>query len=77
MVNIKRPKHNFTERDARRILKAPWTKDDPIFIPHRYRIQFHYIFIEFLRTGARLGTFFTGGLRYKVRFFQLTYGQHG
>ena len=69
VANIKRPKHNFTERDARRILKTPWTKDDPIFIPHRYRLQFHYIFIEFLRTGARLGAFFTGGLRYEVRFF--------
>jgi hypothetical protein len=61
-------KHLFTERDARRILKALWTKDDPIFIPHRYRIQFHYIFLEYLRTGARLGAFFSGGLRYNVHF---------
>ena len=25
VVNVTRPKHNFTERDARRILKTPWT----------------------------------------------------
>jgi len=74
VVNIKRAKHLFTERDARRLLKAPWTEDDPIFIPQRYQVQFNFIFLEFCWTGARLGAFFTGGLRYKVG---LAYEQDG
>jgi hypothetical protein len=65
---INRLKQNFTERDAHRVLKCPWTQDLPIFLPYRYRIQFHYILLEYCRTGARLNAFFTGGLRYEVRF---------
>lgn len=41
-----------------------WTKDDLIFTPERYRIQFTFIIRVFCWTGARLGAFFTGGLRY-------------
>jgi hypothetical protein len=66
VVHIEKLKHLFIKRDARRVLRTPWTEDDPIFIPQRYRIQFHYIFLEFRRTGARLSAFFTGGLRYRV-----------
>ena len=78
MVNIRRPKHLFTKRDVYRLLQTPWTQDDPIFIPERYRIQFTFIFLEFCWTGARLGAFFDGGLRYKVCFFlELAYGQDG
>jgi len=68
---VRRPKHLFTERDARRLLRTPWTEDDPIFIPERYRIQFHYIFLEFCWTGARLGAFFTDGLHYRVSLLKL------
>ncbi|MCJ1474750.1 hypothetical protein MMC13_003410 [Lambiella insularis] len=52
VVNKHRPKHNFTSKDLTRVLLALWTRDDLIFIPERYR------------TGARLGAFFTNGLRY-------------
>jgi hypothetical protein len=47
VVYVKRPKHLFTKRDARRVLRTPWIEDDPIFIPQRYRVQFHYISLEF------------------------------
>jgi hypothetical protein len=71
VVNIRRPKHLFTERDLNRLLRTPWTEDDPIFIPQRYRIQFHYIFLEYCWTGARVFAFFTGGLRYGIYYCQL------
>jgi len=61
VVNIRRPKHLFTERDARRLLKTPWTQDDSTFITERYRIQFNFIFLEFCWTGARLGCIFHWG----------------
>jgi len=70
VVNVHGPKHLFTERDARRILKALRTKGDPTSFPHRYRIRFHYIFLEYLRTGARLG------LSYKVRFSRPVYNEN-
>ena len=41
-------------------------KQTGVFVPQRYRIQFHYIFLEYCWTGARLFAFFTGGLRYRV-----------
>jgi hypothetical protein len=75
IVNVYRPKHLCTERDARRILKVFWTKDDPIFIPHRYRIQFYYIFLEYLRTKAQLSTFFIGDFRYEIRFSRPVYNE--
>jgi len=71
VVHIEKPKHLFTKRDARRVLRTPWTEDDPIFIPQCYRVQFHYIFLEFCWTGARLSAFFTGGLRNRVGLLQL------
>lgn len=77
VVNIRRPKYPFTERDARRLLKTPWTQDDPIFIPERYRIQFNFIFLEFCWTGARLGAFFTGGFATRYVFLRLAYEQVG
>ena len=66
MVNIKRPKHNFSVADLKRVLVTLWTKDDLIFIPERYRLQFTFIFRVYCWTGARLGAIFTGGLRYGV-----------
>ena len=42
-----------------------WTKDDLIFIPERYRIQFTFIIRVYCWTGARLSAFFTDGLRYR------------
>ena len=78
MVNIKRPKHLFTERNLHRLLQTAWTQDDLIFVAERCRIQFTFTFLEFCWTGARLGAFFDGGLRYKVCFFlELAYGQDG
>jgi len=43
-----------------------WAKDDIHYIPERYRVQSTWISGTFCSTGARLGAFFTGGLRYKV-----------
>jgi hypothetical protein len=58
MVNIKRPKHNFSVVDLTRVLVTLWTKDDLIFISERYRLQFTFIFRVYCWTGARLGAFF-------------------
>jgi len=66
VVNKRREKHLFTLRDLTRILLAPWTRDDLIFIHERSRIQFTLIFRMYCWTGARLGAFFTGGLCYQV-----------
>ena len=59
------PENNFGPNDLTRILIALWTKDDLIFIPERYRIQFTFIINVYCWTGARLGAFFTGGLHYE------------
>lgn len=58
-------KHNFTVVDLVRVLKTLWTKDDLMFIPERYRIQFTFALRIYCWTGARLDTFFKGGLRYR------------
>ena len=65
MVNKRRQKHNFQPRDLVRILLTLWTKDDLIYVPERYRIQFTFIVRVYCWTGARLGAFFTDGLRYR------------
>ena len=64
-MNKRLPKHNFTSRDLNRILLALWAQDDLIFIHERYRIQFTFIIRVYYWRGARLGAFFTGGLRYR------------
>jgi hypothetical protein len=68
VVKKHRPKHNFTARDLTRVLLTLWTRDDLIFIPERYRVQTTFIIHVYCWTGARIGAFFTDGLRYKVRF---------
>lgn len=60
------PKHNFADRDLSRVLLALWTHDDLLFIHERYRVQVTFIIHVYCWTGARLGAFFTGGLRYQV-----------
>lgn len=60
VVNKRRPKYNFAPREL-----TLWTKDDLIFIPERYRIQFTFIIRVYCWTGARLSAFFTDGLRYR------------
>ena len=65
VINKRKPKHNFSERDLTRILISLWTQDDLIFIPERYRIQFTFIIKVYCWTGARLGALFTNGLRYR------------
>lgn len=54
-------------RDLTRVLLALWTYDDQIFILERYRVQTTFIIHVYCWTGARIGEFFTDGLRYKVR----------
>lgn len=59
------PKHNFTAADPTRIMMIAWTNDDLIFTPERYRVQFTFIMRVFCWTGARIGAFFTNGVRYR------------
>ena len=67
VCNQHREKNNFNNEDATRLLRTVWTKDDLIYIPERYRIQFTFIFNVYCWTGARVGAFFTGeGLCYRV-----------
>jgi len=68
VVNASKPKYNFGVDDLDRILITLWTTDDLSFLHERYRLQFTYIIREFCWTGARIGAFFTGGLRYQVSF---------
>jgi hypothetical protein len=35
VVNIKKPKYLFIERDLRHLLQTAWTQDDAIFVPER------------------------------------------
>lgn len=65
LVNKRRPKHNFTATDLTRIRITPWTKDDLVFTPERYRIQFTFIIGVYYWTGARINAFFKNGLRYR------------
>lgn len=71
---IRKPKYNFKLRDFERAILAFWTTDDPFFMSGRYRVQFHFITLQFLCTGARISSFTPAspdkvgrGLRYKVR----------
>jgi hypothetical protein len=66
VVNIKKPKYNFTATTLTKVLVTLWTKDDLIFIPERYRLQYTFILRVYCWTGARLSAFFTGGFRYGV-----------
>jgi Protein of unknown function (DUF3435) len=65
VVNKRLPKHNFISSDLTRILLTLWTKDDLVFISDRHWIQFTFIIRVYCWTGARLGAFFTDGLRYR------------
>ncbi|KAI9767321.1 MAG: hypothetical protein M1840_005730 [Geoglossum simile] len=67
IVNKRKPKHLFGKEDLTEILLTLWTKDDLIFIHERNKVQFTFIFHVYCWTGARLGAFFTGSLRYKVK----------
>ncbi|KAE8361714.1 hypothetical protein BDV27DRAFT_166718 [Aspergillus caelatus] len=69
---IKRPKHTFKLSSFERAMTAFWTTDDPFFMHGRYRVQFHFITLQFLCTGARVSSFTPAsaervgrGLRYK------------
>ncbi|KAK6810460.1 hypothetical protein RU639_013781 [Aspergillus parasiticus] len=69
---IKRPKHTFKLSSFERAMIAFWATDDPFFMPGRYRVQFHFITLQFLCTGARVSSFTPAsadragrGLRYK------------
>jgi hypothetical protein len=58
VVNKTRPKHNFRDRDLTRLLVTPWTANDLIFIPERYRVQFTFIVRVYCWIGARIGALF-------------------
>jgi len=77
VVNVTRPKHNFIERDARRILKTPWTQNDPIFIPYRYWLQFHYIFYQILKDWSAAKCIFYWGASLQGTLSQLAYDEDG
>jgi hypothetical protein len=62
VVDLRRPKHNFTDRDVSRILKAVWAKDDASYIHERDRIEFNMLVILYMSTGARYMAFFTRGV---------------
>ena len=66
VVNIKKPKYNFTVTTLTKVLVTLWTKDDLVFIPERYRLQDTFILRVYCWAGARLSAFFTGGFRYGV-----------
>ena len=68
VVNIQRSKHLFARCDLARVLRTLWTQDDLIFIHERYHVQFTLVFRMYCWTGARLGAFFTEGLRYGVSY---------
>ena len=68
VVNIRKPKYNFTATTLTKVLVNLWTKDDLIFIPERYRLRYTFILRVYCWTGARLGAFFTGGFRYGGEF---------
>src|SRR2546423_1361694 len=68
VVNIKKPKYNFTVTTLTKVLVTLWTKDDLIFIPERYRLQYTFILRVYCWTGARLSAFLTGGFRYGGEF---------
>lgn len=65
VINKRKLKHKFEEPDLIRVWITLWTKDDLIFISERCRIPFRIITKVFYWTGARLGAFFTDGLRYR------------
>ncbi|KAB8208293.1 hypothetical protein BDV34DRAFT_233473 [Aspergillus parasiticus] len=75
LSTITKPKYNFQLRDFERAIIAFWTINDPFFISGQYRVEFHFITIQFLCTGARVSSFTPAsekkkeddrrGLRYK------------
>lgn len=74
LSTITKPKYNFQLRDFERAIVVLWTIDDPFFISGRYRVEFHFITLQFLCTGSRVSSFTPAstkkkddgrGLRYK------------
>jgi hypothetical protein len=43
VVNIKKPKYNFTVTILTKVLATLWAKDDLIFISERYQLQYTFI----------------------------------
>ena len=68
-VSKTRAKHNFSKHDLERILVTLWAFDDTTFIHERARSQTTLVLDLYCWTGARIGAFFTGGLRYQVRAY--------
>lgn len=64
--DVRKDKNLFSVADLRNVLVALWTQDDQTFIPERYRIQVTFLLRVFCWTGARVGAFFKGGLRWRV-----------
>ncbi|EAW09702.1 uncharacterized protein ACLA_039170 [Aspergillus clavatus NRRL 1] len=70
---IKKPRYNFQLKSFERAIVAFWGTDDAFFMPGRYRVQFHFITLQFLCSAARVSALtpasedkFERGLRYKM-----------
>ena len=68
VVNTKKPKYNFAAATLTKVLITLWTKNDLVFFPERYGLQYTFILRVYCWNGARLGAFFTEAFRYGVSF---------
>jgi len=73
IVNKKKPKHLFGEKELVHFTNTLWTVDDAQFTHPRNKVQIPFAIAVFCWTGARIGAFFPekenkhkGGLRYRV-----------
>jgi len=73
VVNKKKPKHLFGEKELVQFTNTFWTVDDDRFTHPRNKVQIPFAIAVFCWTGARIGAFFPdkenkdkGGLRYRV-----------
>jgi len=80
VVNKKKPKHLFGEKELVQFTKTFWTVDNSQFIYLRNKAQIPFIIAIFCWTGARIGAFFPDkkdnskkGLQYRVRTNRANY----
>ena len=73
VVNKKKPKHLFGEKELVQFTNTFWTVDDDRFTHPRNKVQIPFVIAVFCWTGARIGAFFPekenkhkAGLRYRV-----------
>ena len=51
-------------------MKGLWARPDSVYKHERNHIQVSFIVPTYCWTSARLGAFFTGGLRYRVNYHE-------